>query len=95
MTSACDLNNPIYARSTPSVRYNQESLTDYIVDENDRKHVIKIDYEYYEYDQAVRLVTLSVVTKCPAKYLEEDVLEIIHKHERCRVVSECTMIINK
>lgn len=92
--SSVDLGNPIYARSTPSVKYMKDSMTDYILDEDQDSHVIKIEYEYYEYDNAVRLVTLRVTTKCKSQFLQEDVLEMIHQRERQRIELECEIELN-
>lgn len=89
--SSVDLGNPIYARSTPSVKYMKDEMTDYILDEQEESYVVKIDYEYYEYDHAVRLVSLTVTTKCPTKYLQEDVLEMIRQRERQKIELECSM----
>lgn len=92
--SSVDLNNPIYSRSTPSVKYMKDSMTDYILDEDQDSHVIKIEYEYYEYDNAVRIVTLQVTTKCKSQFLQEDVLEMIHQRERQRIELECEIELN-
>lgn len=89
--SSCDLNNPIYARSTPSVKYMKDSMTDYIMDNNEDMQVAKVEYEYYEYDRAVRIVRLKVTTKCKSQFLQEDVIEMIHQRERQRIELECIL----
>ena len=91
MTSSVDIGNPIYARSTPSVRYERDTIIDYILDDEQDSHVIKIEYDYYEYDRACRLVGLKVTTKCKSQFLEEDVLEMIRQRERKRVELECSL----
>ena len=91
MISSVDIGNPIYARSTPSVKYMKDEMTDYILDEDQDSHVIKIEYEFYEYDRAVRLVNLKVTTKCKSQFLREDVIEMIHQRERQRIELECIL----
>lgn len=94
MNTSVDIGNPIYARSTPSIKYQKDEMTDYIMDNDQEAQVAKIEYEYYEYDRAVRLVSLKVTTKCKSDYLQEDVLEMIHQRERKRIELECEIELN-
>lgn len=90
MISSVDIGNPIY-KSVPEPKFTIDTMTDYILDEEQDSHVVKIEYKGYLYDGALRLTKLTVTTKCPDKYLREDVVEMIRQRENEHIVLECEM----
>ena len=93
--SANDISNPAYRRSAPQVHYEQNVITDYILDDNQDDHVCKIEYSTYFYDHQLRIVELKVTTKANYKMLERDVLELLSLHEGKTVHLDSTIEVIK
>lgn len=89
MTTSVDIGNPAYKPSNEP-KFDTDSFTDLIFDEEGHSYSAKIDYEYAYYDGACRVYKCDVSTAY-RHVTQDDIYEVLHLREGKRIEFECTI----